>query len=291
MCKGTGDEKKMTVTLMCDPNEHEMKYMDQRFYKSECKMELRYKSKGGCPVLTQGQVEKFMNENKFLVGMIMIGLGAVLAFTGYYFLDFVIFAVSFASFSLAISYIALVLTDKGYGENQQPDWLLWVIFGGALLAGGLAAWMITKCRKFGIGLLAACGGIALGILICQMTAINNTIIYYAILGACAIGTCILVSFLEKPLCIAITSFLGSYMLVRGVSLFAGGYPSEFQVAELIKQHIMPWTQYKWFWAYLVAVLILSLLSACFQNQITGKGSQRSNSNQQDGSATHGVNER
>ena len=124
-----------------------------------------------------------------------------------------------------------------------------------------------------------------------MTAINNTIIYYAILGACAIGTCILVSFLEKPLCIAITSFLGSYMLVRGVSLFAGGYPSEFQVAELIKQHIMPWTQYKWFWAYLVAVLILSLLSACFQNQITGKGSQRSNSNQQDGSATHGVNER
>jgi hypothetical protein len=51
VCKGTGDEKKMTVTLMCDPNEHMMKYLDQRFYKSECKMELRYKSKAGCPVL------------------------------------------------------------------------------------------------------------------------------------------------------------------------------------------------------------------------------------------------
>lgn len=32
VCKGTGDEKKMTITLMCDPNEHEMKYLDQRFY-------------------------------------------------------------------------------------------------------------------------------------------------------------------------------------------------------------------------------------------------------------------
>lgn len=137
-----------------------------------------------------------------------------------------------------------------------------------MLAGGIIAWIVTKYRKFGIGLLAACGGVSLGIVLCQATAINNTIIYYLILGACGIATCILVYLFERVICISITSFLGSYMLVRGVSLFAGGYPSEFQVAELIKQHIMPWTQYKWFWAYLAAVAILSILSAVFQFTIT-----------------------
>lgn len=81
-------------------------------------MELRYKSKGGCPVLNQGQVEKFMSDNKIIVGVGMIALGAILAFIGYWFLNFVIFAVSFAAFTLFISYTALLLTDKGYGAGQ-----------------------------------------------------------------------------------------------------------------------------------------------------------------------------
>lgn len=33
VCKGTGDEKKMTVSLMCDPKEDNMHFMEQKFFK------------------------------------------------------------------------------------------------------------------------------------------------------------------------------------------------------------------------------------------------------------------
>jgi hypothetical protein len=290
VCKHTGDEKALTVTLMCDPKEMEMRYLDQRFYTSQCRMELRYASKGGCPVINSDSIQQFMEDNKLVLGMTLVGLGAVLAFAGYYFLNFVIFVCAFATITLMLSYTTLVLTDGAYGgEGNQPDWLLWTTFGVSLLVGGLLAWCITKpsCRKFGIGVLAGCGGVALGIVINQATGINSTVIQYAIIAVCAIGTCILVSFMERLLIIAITSFLGSYMLVRGVSLFAGGYPSEFAISALIKQGIMPWAEYKWFWAYLSAVCILSLMSACFQNQITSKKGQQS-SNQEE-AANHAIN--
>lgn len=119
-------------------------------------------------------------------------------------------------------------------------------------------------------------------LICHAAAINTRktwfMIYYVILLACGICTCILVTLLEKPLCITSTSFIGSYLLVRGVSLFVGGYPNEFEVSELIKHQIKPWTQYKWFWAYLAAffvVFVLSIVCQCFITKATTKENESS----------------
>ena len=176
-------------------------------------------------------MNSFVDNNKLLIGISLIVLGAALAFAGRNLITFVSFIISFAAIALFISYFGLIITDKSYGTENQPDWLLWTLFGSSLVIGLVAAFLISKfAAKFGIGILAACGGIALGIMICQVTAISNSFIYYGIIIACGAATCILASFLERELVISTTAFMGSYMLVRGVSLFAGGYPNEMTVA-------------------------------------------------------------
>lgn len=78
-------------------------------------MELIYKSKVGCPVISKGQVTSFVDNNKLLIGIGLIVLGAALAFAGRTLLVFVNFIISFAAIALFISYFGLLITEKSYG--------------------------------------------------------------------------------------------------------------------------------------------------------------------------------
>ena len=48
--------------------------------------------------------------------------------------------------------------------------------------------------------------------------------------------------------------MGAYLFWRGISLYAGGFPNEFDLIEQVqagaKPHVNPW-----FYAYLVAIII------------------------------------
>jgi hypothetical protein len=49
--------------------------------------------------------------------------------------------------------------------------------------------------------------------------------------------------------------IGSYAFVRGISLYAGGYPNEFTLAELLKQGL--YKDISWvFYLYLIAIVVI-----------------------------------
>ena len=51
-----------------------------------------------------------------------------------------------------------------------------------MAVGGL----LVKNRKFGIGILAAWGGVMIGLLITTMFVMKNAYMYYGIIASCAI---------------------------------------------------------------------------------------------------------
>ncbi len=60
-----------------------------------------------------------------------------------------------------------------------------------------------------------------------------------------------------------TAFIGSYAFVRGVSLFAGHYPSEVQIYAELKSGVQP--QVGWeFYVYLVAIAVMFIGGATYQ---------------------------
>lgn len=79
----------------------------------------------------------------------------------------------------------------------------------------------------------------------------------------------------KFLTIFCTSFIGAYLFVRGISLFAGKFPNEFSVADLIKNgefdqlgKVFGWQVY----VYLASIILMALICIVIQYKINGEKS-------------------
>jgi len=87
---------------------------------------------------------------------------------------------------------------------------------------------------------------------------------------CIIISICLAYWLQDAIIIFATSFIGAYTFIRGISLFAGGYPNEFTVIDLKNQgedgqlkELITWRV----WIYLVAIIIVTGLSIFIQFKI------------------------
>lgn len=309
VCKQTGGEKRMKVSLLCDPLEPELRYIDQRFYGAQCTMELRYATLAGCPMEdwaaelqnedlvheiakdienvgnkvkqskgnlkahaqeSNAKAQDFVKKNPVLCGMILIPTGALFAFLGWYMLDVILAITAFAAATAASAYFGLQLVEMKYAAvDSEPGWLIWSILGLSLLVGLLAGFCIRNLRKLGTTILAGVGGFVGGSALVHLFGITGAIVPWALIAVCVIAAVMLVRFVEFTLILAMTSIAGSYMLTRGVSFFVGGFPDEAGVKDLVAKGIKPWTQYPYFWAYAGAIVALSAIAFTVQLKVTG----------------------
>lgn len=72
-----------------------------------------------------------------------------------------------------------------------------------------------------------------------------------------------------------TSLIGSYAFVRGISFYAGKYPNEFTLAELIQSGLYNEID-PVFYAYFAAIIIMFVLSALVQLKIRQKDKEEEN---------------
>lgn len=113
--------------------------------------------------------------------------------------------------------------------------------------------------------MAGWGGFLLGALL------NETVLYFAGSSAlfwvvtigCAVVAAVLTFFVYNHVLIIMTSFMGSYLFFRGISLYAGGFPNEFEVTKERKEDIIDGLGWS-FYAYLAAIIISCVLTAWFQ---------------------------
>jgi uncharacterized membrane protein HdeD (DUF308 family) len=60
-----------------------------------------------------------------------------------------------------------------------------------------------------------------------------------------------------------TSLAGSYIFIRGISLYVGGFPNEFDLIEQLKAGSIPHISY-WFYLYLGFILIFTIIGMVVQ---------------------------
>lgn len=71
-------------------------------------------------------------------------------------------------------------------------------------------------------------------------------------------------YVEKHVIKVLTSFVGSYCAVRGASSFIGGFPSEFEIYNIITAGDLAWSDFpKTFYIYIAAIVIMFILSLMF----------------------------
>lgn len=156
-------------------------------------------------------------------------------------------------------------------KKVSAEWAKWLVFIAIAIAGCVVGYFLVKFRKVGIALLAAWGGVMLGFVITGAFVVKNDVAYYCILVACAVVMFLIAFKIEVAVVIILTAFMGSYGVIRGISLYAGHFPSETELHRELSTGAVTWHTFsKWFYLYLGGIAVLTILSSWFQFRTNGR---------------------
>ena len=231
-----------------------------------CDVTLKYLSQLGCTKYQYGVLAMFMSQYSFLFGGIMIVFGLILAFFGNKFVTVVI-AIMTALATLVLGvYFTAMFVDAVFDPESIKDFAVWIILGIWVIIAVVAGVFIAKKRKWGLAVVGAFGGVMIGLLLTTVfgPSIKSAGVYYAIIIACALVAFFVAFKTEKFVLIFCTSFIGSYLFVRGISMYAGGFPNETELHTIAKEGYMTWDTFpKIFYVYVAGILIMTIGTCVF----------------------------
>jgi len=231
----------------------------------ECNIILNYESKKGCPVFEYGILAKFFQKYSMFWGAIFIVFGLILSFLGNKFITVMVGVISSVAVFLSGVYLTTMIVDSSMKATNIYEYAVWIILAIWAILGILAGVLIAKNRKWGIAILGAFGGVMLGMLLTTIFIVGNDILYWGIIVGSGLVAFSITFFIETAVIIISTSFIGSYLVVRGISMYAGGFPNESELHTMAKNGYMDWNHFpKEFYGYLSGIIVLCILSSYFQ---------------------------
>jgi len=171
-----------------------------------------------------------MQEYQWLWGAVMIGLGIPLCLLGRKLFSFTLFCVG----TLVTMTLILLIFYSTFLKDSTEAWVGWTVLACSILIGLLGGFLLYKCQRLGASVIAGWGGFLCGILInttCLSYA-ESEALFWIVNIACALVAAVLAFFFFFTAIILATALSGAYLFIRGISLYAGGFPNEF---DFIKQ--------------------------------------------------------
>lgn len=191
----------------------------------DCNAGASYTGKEGCRIIGLAPA---INLVKPFVGAILIVLGLLMTFAGTKFLFYVFAGLVFTAIT-AISF--MICYSVLPASSVTP-----VALGGCLvvsmIAGGGVAFITYRfAKEWAVALLAAWGGLVLGLIAAEVAGVTGGTAPL-LMGVAGAVICGYLGRNMKRMVQAIgTAFVGSFFIARGVACYAGGYPSEMALPE------------------------------------------------------------
>lgn len=251
-----------TIDVVCS----DVAIEDSRFYYTggydkSCHIKSQFESKLGCAIVSYSVISDFLNQNRTIFAISLIVAGAFLCVAGY---RIILITIFLATILVTVGVTALIAFNF-FVTLETKHLYLWLILAGSIILGIILGALMYKFRRIGICIIAFCGGVCIGFILNNAVmryAESNTLFWIVLIG-CGLACAIIAVFLYIIAAIVSTSLLGSYMLVRGVSVFVGHFPNEMTLIEQIKNGTIPKTEWQ-LWAYLAVMLIIFIASLAVQ---------------------------
>lgn len=226
-----------------------------------CNIQTTFTGKEACPSLDLSAIWDFFDENSWLWGTLFIVAGLLVCFFGRIFFKSTVF---FAT-TLIVAAAILLLFYTTFLKSTTEDWVAWTVLVCSVLIGLVAGFFAMKLERIGAALLAGWGGFMVGALINEMALykVGSNALFWTVCIGCAVVAAILTFCILDHVLIIMTSFAGAYSFWRGISLFAGGFPNEFTLAQEIQDGAIDSIS-GWFYAYMVAIFVFTGLGAFVQ---------------------------
>ena len=200
---------------------------------------------------------KWLHQYSFVFGAILIVLGFAVGMTGRILFKPAICVIG----TLAFVFFASLLIFSLFFNRDTKPWLEWTIFGVLVLLGLLVGLLLAKLSKLGIFVLAGWGGFCLGLILYNsfIYKIDNShaILFWITNILLALIAGVLSIYFFDHILILTTSFIGSYLFIRGISFYAGGFPDEIDLVN--------WISYGFgsvdpvFYAYMASFFVLTIV--------------------------------
>ena len=238
---------------------------------------LYFETKHACPKYDFYVIWKFVNDYVGFFALALIAFGAFNCLLGHKLAKFTAFLLALFGVVVLVLFFSQYILPSGCDQ-----WIIWVILVIGIILGCTAGYFVFKYHeKILTFLVGGLGGFLLGEFLFNLfgNAINGnaTLIHILFIVVSIVACIILAYFLKSFIIILATSFIGSYALIRGISLFAGHFPSEYTVIDLKERgetaqlkKILTWRVY----VYLAFIVITCGLSIYVQFKLKKKNKDK-----------------
>jgi len=217
----------------------------------------------GCLYPGMNELWMFVEEYSIMFAIGAMLLGIFLIFFGLKMLKPTLFIFGF------LSTVCLLLL-LFYGAILPADhalWIGWVVLGGSIIFGILVGYFTAKIAKIGLFLLGAWLGYIVGLILygAFLYTTDSQVTLWVTVSVLAVVFGGLSFLIYEHAVIFGTSIVGAYMLIRGISLLAGGFPNEYTLIDDIKSGHMDGVGWK-FYVYMVSMLLAAIIGIIFQEK-------------------------
>jgi len=231
---------------------------------------LKGKSYKGCPwdSVVGAELDDFVTSNPsfFFIGFMAVGI--LVLVLGSRNLKMTIFFSGFSVTQIIIWMICFTL----FVQKETPDWAQWAIMGISSMLGVVNGYFLLKQHpKLSKFLVSFWLGAVIALMIYQTVLVHIPFIYHQLImivavltGGSITGT--LAKYYEKHTVIWSSSLAGSYMTLRALSFYLGGWIPETQMANYVAR--VGWTEIPGaFWFYMTGVVMMTLVGVKIQKMI------------------------
>lgn len=150
-----------------------------------------------------------------------------MALFGPIFSNIVVFLVG----ALSITALLLIILYSFILGPRVTKWLAWLIFSLSILVGVTIGFLLTKTERFYSFLMSACAGFIIGTLVndAVLYLVESKILFWSVNVGLSFLFAILALRWYDIFLILSTSFIGSFLTARGISLFVGGWTNEYNL--------------------------------------------------------------
>lgn len=166
---------------------------------------------------------QFVDEYWWIFGPSFIAVGIFFAFVGFKLFQIALFIVA----TIVIAGLLLFVFYSTFLNDNTATWVGWLVLALSIVLGLLGGFLTVYLEKYAAAILAAWGGFLLGVLINESVVwlAGQAWLFWIInIVMALIFFLIGLKFADHAICFA-TSFIGSYMMMKGIGIMAGGFPN------------------------------------------------------------------
>mmetsp|Transcript_37908 Transcript_37908/g.46177 ORF Transcript_37908/g.46177 Transcript_37908/m.46177 type:complete len:253 (-) Transcript_37908:214-972(-) len=211
-----------------------------------------------CPVLTTGPLGTILEKYNYYIGIPMLAIGGYLCFVSGQFPGVTLLLFTTLAVSMAQLFALYIFVFPGF----FPTWTIAVVFPVTLGMGIGLGYGASKWPRIGMVVMGLSMGSLLGFILYyafMASSVNSTVAKLLTIGGVALATAIIYTLLFDHMIIVTSAVFGSYILVRAITMYTGGYVNEFEVILAASNGdlgLVRWTTFL-FWALMIIVAIVS----------------------------------